>query len=552
MDANFSLPPALMILYAEIHYTFRLGFSLVRTDFPEIIADLPWRIEPGQKIPILCLIKDADRYPIFLDEIVVTARWGGKNRLSQPFPLDGEPIKAHFWHRILELPQGEIPPGLVKIDVLFLGRRRGRPFQFHNDNYRRLSHASLHTTLASDPLPNMPEWHPGDPHIHSSFTEDQAEFGAPPEATGQMARAMGLSWTAITDHSYDLDDQPRNPLVHDPELKKWRELVDRVSNLRNREKGFITLLGEEVSCGNARNRNVHLLAYGVSTFIPGSGDGAEHWLRTEPTLSIKQVLEIIGRAGGVAYAAHPEEFGSILEKILLRRGPWSIKDYALPGLSGLQIWNGRKDHGLAKGLARWVQLLLRGKRLFIIGGNDAHGNFNRFRQLRLPFIALRESGEQIFGRVRTHLYCPGGVNREALLQALREGQAITTDGPFATFQVQNERGQRAFLGQSISGGEFAVEILAKTSQEFGTLERIDLYCGEIGGGEKRIRNLRRGRDFQDQTKVSLKERYLTIRRNSYFRLEVETAAGARTWHALTNPIWINPAPGVERGAEYPE
>jgi hypothetical protein len=196
--------------------------------------------------------------------------------------------------------------------------------------------------------------------------------------------------------------------------------------------------------------------------------------------------------------------------------------------------------------------LLRGKRLFVIGGNDAHGNFNRFRQLRLPFLAMRESGEQVFGRVRTHLHCPGGLSPENLLRALRDGQAVTTDGPFVTFQVLNETGQRAILGESIAGEEFAVEIYGKSSKEFGALERIDLYCGQIGNrAEKRIRNLRRGRDFRDLNQVSLRAGPFRAECSSYFRLELETMAGTKRWHAMTNPIWLNPPRGAKRDGGYP-
>jgi hypothetical protein len=551
-DTFFSLPPALIILYAEIHHQFPPGFSLLRTDFPEIIADLPWRVEPGKNIPILCLVKDAHRHPIYLDQIVITAGGGRRDSFSRTFSMGGEAIQEHLWHRILKLPRENIPAGPVKIDVIFLGRRKGRPFRFRNDNYRQLSHAPLETTLASDPLPNMPDWYPGDPHVHSTFTEDQAEFGAPPEAIEQMARAMGFSWTAITDHSYDLDDQPGDPLTQDPALKKWHHLVDLISRLNRSEGDFVTLLGEEISCGNARGRNIHLLAFGVPTFIPGAGDGAERWLCAQPTLRIQEVLKRIDRHGGVAYAAHPEEFGSALEKILLRRGPWTMRDYSQPGLSGLQIWNGRRDHKLEKGLGRWRQLLLRGKRLFLIGGNDAHGNFNRFRQLRFPFLVMRESREQVFGRVRTHLHCPGGLNPENLLQALRTGGAVTTDGPFVTLQVLNEAERRAFLGESIAGEEFAVEIRGKSSREFGALDRIDLYCGQIGDrAEKRIQNFRRGRDFRNPTEVSLRAGPFRVGRRSYFRLELESVAGAKRWHAMTNPIWLNSVRGTKRDGGCP-
>jgi hypothetical protein len=552
MNDIFSLPPALMALYAEIHYTFRLGFSLLRTDFPEIIADLPWRVEPGQNIPVLCFIKDADQYPVFLDQVVVTGRWGQKGFLSWSFPLKVGPIKEHFWHRILEIPGEMIPPGPVKMDVLFVGRRRDRPFRFRNDNYRRLSHAPLEILKASQPLPNLPSWYPGDPHVHSSFTEDQVEFGAPPEAISLLAKTMGLSWAAITDHSYDLDDRPGDPLTQDPGLQKWHRLMDLIPKLNRAQGDFVTLLGQEVSCGSSGHRNVHLLAFGVSNFIPGAGDGAERWLHTQPTMMIPEVLEKIRQAGGVAYAAHPTEMVSILEKLLLRRGSWTMADLSLPGLSGLQVWNGKKNHGLEMGLDRWVQLLLRGKRSFVIGGNDAHGNFNRFRQLKLPFVAMRESGEQVFGRVRTHLYCPQGVSSEDLLHALRHGQAVATDGPFAAFQVRNERGLTASLGQSVGGEEFFVDILAKSSSEFGSLERIDLHCGEIGGRkESRVRSLRRGKDFAEHHEASHREGPFRTGRSSYLRLEVETAAEGRTWHAMTNPIWLNYLCGAEKDGEYP-
>ncbi len=540
MDPLWSLPPALLVLYAEIHYQSPLGFSLLRTDFPEIIADVPWRVKPKRNIPVLCLIKDADRHPILLDHISVTVRWD-RGLLKIPFPMGGQPVQKHFWHRILELPRGKVPPGPASIDVLFAGRRGGRPFLFRNHNYRRLSHAPLVTTLATDPLPNMPGWYPGDPHVHSAFTEDQAEFGAPPVVTAQLGLAMGLCWTAITDHSYDLDDLPGNPLIPDPQLHKWNRLVALISQLNRPAKEFVTLLGEEVSCGNARGRNVHLLALEAPTFIPGSGDGAERWLHNAPTLRIAEVLKRIRRDGGVAYAAHPEEFGSNLEKLLLRRSSWTLRDYSLPGLSGLQIWNGKRDHGLEKGLDRWVQLLLRGKRLFIIGGNDAHGNFNRFRQLRLPFVAMRESHEQVFGRVRTHLRCPSGLSRENLLLALRNGWAVITDGPFVNLQVLDEMGQRADIGESIEGRKFSVEIMAKSTEEFGVLESIDLYCGHVGERrEEKAESLRAERDFRGRMEAKLRLGPFRMTGSSYFRVELATSMGTKSRHALTNPIWVHP------------
>ena len=56
MVLPMSLPSCFLALYAETHYTLPLGLSLVRRDFPEILADLPWRLDPGQPLTVLCLI----------------------------------------------------------------------------------------------------------------------------------------------------------------------------------------------------------------------------------------------------------------------------------------------------------------------------------------------------------------------------------------------------------------------------------------------------------------------------------------------------------------
>jgi len=552
MGPPFCLPSLFLALYAEIHYALPLGLSLVRGDYPEILADLPWRVDPGRPLPVLCLVKDAHRYPVTLDSVAVTVRWPRGGLWKKTFPLGLQTLDTRLWHRVLEIPRENFPSSNISVDVLFVGQRRGRPFRFHNDNYRGLSHAPLRTRLSSEPLPGAAGWYPGDPHVHSSNTEDQVEFGAPPDSIVTMARSLGLRWTAITDHSYDLDDLPGLNFRPDPSLSKWNGLQIAIRQLSDLHPDFIPLLGEEISCGSARGRNVHLLALGTPSFIPGSGDSAERWLRTTPTLSIGQVLEQIRRDGGVAYASHPEEPGSFLERLLLRRGTWSQKDYGRAGLSGLQIWNGHRKGDLGRGRDRWIRLLLQGHRLNIIGGNDAHGNFNRFRQLRLPFLSLRESQDQIFGWVHTYLHCPETLNRSQILRALELGEAVTTDGPFVTFTVLNERGRTASLGSSLRGACFTVDISACSSAEFGALERVDLYRGIIGGKERRIRSYRRGKDFPGIHEARLSAHLDGEGRAAYLRIEAMTGLGDRARRALTNAIWLNFRPREGKGSGHLE
>ncbi len=69
-DLNFEhlLP---LILYAETHYKFKGIYSRLFQTEPEIVADAPFRVEPGRPIPILVLVKDAHRFPIEIQKILI-------------------------------------------------------------------------------------------------------------------------------------------------------------------------------------------------------------------------------------------------------------------------------------------------------------------------------------------------------------------------------------------------------------------------------------------------------------------------------------------------
>ena len=63
----FFLP--MVIMYAELHFRFKWSDSRYFRKEPEILSDLPIRIEPGNNIPILLIIKDAHIYPINLNKV---------------------------------------------------------------------------------------------------------------------------------------------------------------------------------------------------------------------------------------------------------------------------------------------------------------------------------------------------------------------------------------------------------------------------------------------------------------------------------------------------
>ena len=267
------------------------------------------------------------------------------------------------------------------------------------------------------------------------------EFGPPLDAIKNMAEAIGLQAVAVTDHSYDLDDLPNDYLVNDPQLSKWQALQDEVQSL-NKESGPVLIHGEEVSVGNGRRQNVHMLILNDPVFYPGMGDSGEKWLQTEPHMSIPRLLSDLS-PHAVAFAAHPKARPPWPQRLLLGRDQWYDQDCEQKGLHGLQIWNGEEAAGFEEGLAYWTRQLLNGQRLTIIGGNDSHGDFNRVRHIKIPFWTILESYHHLFGRVRTGILTPTSPSSHSeLLQALSQGRCIISNGPFAQMTLARQRDWR--------------------------------------------------------------------------------------------------------------
>ncbi len=520
-----------VLLYPEIHYVFRcFPFSRYFIKQPEILFDVPSRIDPGQKLPALLLIKDADRFPVILES--VRLRIGEENFLELDVTLK-QNIAARLWYRVFSLDVPESLRGqtvLVHTELHLICRKK--KLTIRQDNLPGMKRKPFRVHLARERLPLPDSWIAGDMHIHSDYTSDQVEFGAPIPATVELAKVMGLSFAAITDHSYDLDDEEMNFLKNDPGLPKWKKFQEEVGNLNAAEEPFILIPGEEVTCRNSKERNVHCLVLNEPRYIPGSGDGAEKWLNTRSEHSVRELPDIVSD-DALVIAAHPMAPVPFLQHLLINRGNWSARDCETLFLHGLQILNGNRDAAFYKGLKEWVKLLLNGKRVFIFGGNDAHGNFSRFRQVRMPMISLIEKeGFQIFGEAKTVLRVSDGrITLQAVLDSIRQGRAIITDGPFISLTLTNEKKDQAELGGTISGHNFSVHIETASTAEFGALSDVRIIYGKINNEEKIIGGFHPGQyQFRREIKLSAEA-------PGYIRAELETADGH---FGYTNPVWILP------------
>ncbi|MFH1862109.1 MAG: hypothetical protein ABH878_04780, partial [bacterium] len=482
MDDGLLTLPFLIALYPEIHYRFRFfPFSRYFRRQPEIIADLPHRLEPGSPLPVLLIIKDADRFPIQLEAASVSARHA-EHTLTFPLNLPEQVIQQHWWHHLewIELPDES--PCWWEITVqcqIVCGKRR---FSVQNDNLSGLSHQPLRVIQSGERLPREKGWFLGDLHAHTAYTEDHVEFGAPLSVYPAMGSAEGLSFALAADHSYDLDDLPSDFLRNDPKLQRYHDRSAELERLNqeNRDR-FVLIPGFELSVANSRGKNVHLLMLNQRDFLPGSGDSAERWLEVRSQYSLAEAMQRLNEEA-LAFAAHPFVKPPLLQRLLLNRDFWREQDLSGEGLMGLQIWNGETGRWLQKGLQRWTKGLLQGKRWKIIAGSDAHGNFNRYRQVGLPMLSLREflpangsNLRQVFGSVWTALESPDGLDVKHLLGGLQEHRSLISNGPFINLRLRRAE-----------DGQLRACLEVQSSREFGSLSEIKLFWGFAGKPTERV------------------------------------------------------------------
>jgi hypothetical protein len=534
------VPP--VFLYAETHYRFKYFFSLYKKAEPEIIADAPHRLDPDHPYPILILIKDADRYPVEILSIKVTLYHHARKEHTVTFGYSPVlTIQSHYWYKVIELPfTGQLASlfGMMTADVEITTRQNGTIKTTKNNNHRFTSKAPLKFYRSKTPLPHINGWIYGDAHTHSTYTEDQVEFGSPIEASPRLCRAMGLSFFGVTDHSYDLDDRTDSYLLNDPSLPKWRSFQQEVDTVNAKEADFAVLRGEEVSCTNAAGNNVHYLIFGNRRFFHGSGDGGEKWFRTKSEFTIPEILREKER-DVVTFASHPTEEVPFLQQLLLKRDEWTIGDMAQDGLHGIQILNGDRSDAFYRGMDIWKWMLNRGQRKFLLAGNDAHGNFNRYVQISIPMLSFRENEKQLFGKMRTAV-CTHAVTEQAIIEAMGRGKTVITNGPLLIFSLETDAPDVGTVGETVSGSRFVVKFHGRSTEEFGMFKRITFYIGIIGKGEKVLFDIQQ---FADPFTIHRISDWHHAEFFSYIRAEATTHHGhgpESEGFCYTNPIWIQP------------
>jgi len=563
----------LVLLYAEIHYRFKYFMSFLKRRRPEIIVDVPPRLFFGKPFFLLVIIKDADKYPIIVDRGTVRARFSPTNKWEEiPFDLGKMEISDRFREIIIDLPLADSTVEEIELQVSIHGRylKSGKPFIVVNDNYPGGFRDRFKVRVARESLPAEDGWACGDIHCHSRFTDDQLEFGAGLEGISRMAAAAGYSWVGVTDHSYDLDDLPSDYLRNDPHIKKWKTFLDGIERLNSFAYGKdhpVLIPGEEVSCGSARETNIHLLVLGNNEFIPGNGDSGEKLFRSAPTLPLNQVLDRLCSQypRPAAFVAHPFQKISVFERIFLNRREWEASDLREQRLDGWQIWNRNKTESRAnrKGLEHWIRQLLAGQKISLAAGSDSHGNFGVGRSVGIPFLWLRVAKNVGWTKIWTLVRTDDAsvVSPQDIIRALRGGRTVISSGPFVNLTLLRNGRPVGKIGDTVKWTDnLELEILALSSSEFGGISQCQVYFGVTGWiREFVIWELDSGKQAPSM-KLALKialpapsDDSLKVKNSTwkglnskpgqacsgYIRAQVESYLGENTFEALTSPVWLS-------------
>jgi len=526
---------AFLFAYAEIHFRIGKLVGILYKKEPEIIFDLPFRSQSGKDIPLFLFIKDAHIFPVKLQEMTIRIKMKDQSTpkiIRKDINLD---LKEKFVSRIFELPSYLFPAeGFYEIDSELIYQINGKIRNLHQDNYRSISHEPFEIYISNEALPSFEGWHWGDLHVHSNFTDDQVEFGAPIEETIHCARSIGLDFVSFTDHSFDFEDVGLNS---EPTPQKWEDFSAEINLQSKKNSDFILLPGEEVSTGNHLNQNVHCLVIGNENFYPGSGDGAKVLFKNKPTIPLTNLVKQVqaNETNMIIAAAHPGDIPPQSQKIVLNRGCWNDKDLLSNGLDYWQILNGKLDNFFLHSLQKWKEALLDGYRIGILAGTDAHGNFNSFRQIKTPLIQMTKHRQQLLGLTRSGVFVDGEFNRSNLLNALKNKQVVISNGPIITIEINQDEQRIPIGGKFKLDKPFSIRLRAKSSEEFGKLSRIYLYNGCYRDRKEHRIVIKVGDSvFTHEEIPNLSDKL----KKGYIRAEVYTDNGQWHYFCLTNPVWI--------------
>jgi hypothetical protein len=507
---------------------------------PEVVFDTPRRVGPGHDLPVVLIVNDINRFPMSIDNIdIVCTRKPQRPKLYHFDNVQNYAIKHPFSFRqavfVFTIPRKEMENGTYFINCIAHIKIGSRKNVVINDNFPGTSMLPYSCILSDAYLPANEFVSYGDMHVHSQYSQSHVEFGPPVSIIDLFSKCYGNDFTVVTDHSYDLACSMDNYLHIDNDLSRWKSIRSETS--RN-DFATSVVLGEEISCLNSKKKAVHLCGIGIKDFVPGSIDGARRNRNAykNKTLTLEQAVESIHNQGGIAYAAHPGSKMGFMQKYFLKRGTW-IKEDLKANIDAVQASNNGFGNSWNRAKKLWIKELLKGHKLPLLGGNDCHGDFNRYRFLKIPFLSIQENFARYFSWIKTGIY--GKIlTSEEVIDAIKNGATFVTSGPFLGLNKSNSIHENIIGNSNIELDVENIQIILQSNEEFGLPFNAKLFYGNINSSREMLLFSRYLKDLEFDAVIEVS--VTDLKGKGYLRAEAEfRKPDGTTNFAATSPCYLN-------------
>ncbi len=503
-------------------------FSFIKKPAYEFIADAPYRVEPKTSLPLVCYA-NLNRVEKLIVESVSVKIFQDNKTILTTTPLQ-EPITIGFtqWQKVFIIPLPDELKGVFYIDVFIRIEVDGKIKTVNNNFCQGRKNVPLEVFRARESIPRFEGFYFGDLHFHNYRLVDYYGSGIPLPASSEVAKSVGLDFYAVSLHSFNVNDRGKSS------QEDWQRFTKQIAKWNNKNEIKI-LPAEEISCRNSKGKNIQMLAVNSSEFVVGTGDSPNRLFPVKSEFTLKEAVRQTGNES-IRFALHPVLKKPGLRRFFSRKGYWKNEDLLTAGLTGLQIYNTIDNTPDRPGLKSWIELLLKGRRRFIVAGSHATGNLNRQFLRKFPFFGYQKDSRHIFGQVRTGILSEKPLEKDVIINCLKNGKAVVTNGPLFNFVVSNQEGKRVFVGEEIGGEVFRIFYHALSSPEFGPVRKVVFYFGDI---KANVEDIIFTFNFSE-TSFSKKQEFIVEPRSEfgYIRGELWSGDGQFRRYCYTNPVWL--------------
>ncbi len=512
------------------------GFSVkkmmkdLNSPLPVFVTFVPERVEFERPVPVVCIIKNLNNESISLENIKINILKQRELVFSTKVHEKSTTIRTDYWYKLFFV---EVPSGIngnieieTKIEVNVLGKNN----LIKNDSYRFSSHDPVKIFLGREKLPRLGGYYFGDIFNHDYFSIFEDSDGLPLEVKTDFEKAKGNDFTAASNNSFDcLTNDNNNGSASE---KDWHSFLKKVQEI-NENSEFVLLPGDYINCTNNKGKHVPVIILNNQKYFERSANGKFGLIPKNVNTSIKKLKSCLA-PDTISIASKTARKPSIISGLFRKKGSWKLKDLILADTTGIHIEISKLYEQSKNERTKWINQLLGGSRKALMSGSGFYsGEKSRTRFKR---SVLSSKKREFTKYSRLGVLCEKGLTQGNLVDCIKKGKTLITNGPLLHFHVSNENEDLAYIGDTISGEELTVNFRLASTPEFGQLKKLCLYLGDLSTKkEEMIYKI-----FFDKNNYKLKGAInFEVHDNTcYIRGELFSGHGNDSFYCFTNPIWV--------------